>query len=134
MIPTAIIALPALAALIVCLTRGPEKALLNVYLPTLLLLPHSFGWTISGQLPFGDPAIAVICLFFLLQHQRRSEWSAIGFLVVGYLVITVVSQGINLGYKLGQNLALKELCAILLPYYAIRKAAQRPQFATDLAK
>src|SRR5260370_12994928 len=107
MVQPAIIALPALVALIVCLNRGPERALLDVYLPTLLLLPHSFAWTIAGQMPFSDPTILVISLFLLFRRQRHKQWSSIGFLVIGYLVITVVSESINLGYKLCQHLPLK---------------------------
>ena len=134
MIQTIVIALPALAALIVCLLQGPKQALLNVYLPALLLLPHSFVWPISGQLPFSDPAIFVITLFFLFQPQGEWRWSIIDFLVVAYVVITVVSCGINSGYKLGQNQALKEFCSLLLPYYIAKQTMGREQFAIEVGK
>jgi hypothetical protein len=134
MIQTVIIALPACAALIVCLLRGPKQALLNIYLPTLLLLPHGFWWPISGQFTFSDPVILIIFFFFLFQPQNEWHWSVTDFLVMAYLAITVISTGINGGYKLGQNLALKELCTIFLPYYIAKQTMSSQRFAIEVAK
>jgi hypothetical protein len=134
MIQTVVIALPAFAALIVCLLRGPKQALLDVYLPTLLLLSHTPVWPISGELAFSDPTILVIALFLLFQPQHEWRWSTIDFLVVAYLVITVVSCCINEGYKLGDNLALRGFCFIFLPYYVAKQTMGREQFAIEVAK
>jgi hypothetical protein len=134
MIQNVIIVLPGLAALIVCLRRGPERALLDVYLPTLLLLPQAFTWTLSGELPFADTAILPIGLFFLFRPQREWEWSSIDFLVIAHIAITVVAEGINLGYKKGQNLALQEFCSVFLPYFAVKQIIGRQQFAVAFAK
>ena len=43
MIQTVLVAIPGILALIVCLRWGPERALLNVYLPVLLFLPEYPG-------------------------------------------------------------------------------------------
>jgi len=134
MIQTLVIALPAFAALIVCLLLGPEQALLDVYLPALLLLSHSCQWPIWGQLQFTDPTILVIVLFLLFQPKYEWRWNIGDFLVVAYLLITVVSCGVNEGYKLGQNLALKEFCSIFLPYYVAKQMMGREQFAIEVAK
>ena len=57
------------------------------------------------------------------------------FLVIAYIAITVVAEGMNKGYKEGsQNLALGELTSILLPYLAAKHMFQHPQFAVDFAK
>jgi O-Antigen ligase len=134
MIQTVVIALPAFAALIVCLLRGPKQALLDVYLPTLLLLPHSFNWPIWYKLPFSDPVIVVIAFFLLFQRQQEWRWSSIDFLIVAYLAITVASTCINFGFKFGQQLTLKEVCSIFLPYYAAKQTMGCEQFAIEAAK
>ena len=135
MIQTLVIAIPGLASLFVCLRRGPERAFLNVYLPVLLLLPLHFGWTISGQLTFADTAILPIAAFLLLRPKPKWQWSTIDFLVIGYFAIGVIAEGVNKGYKLGsQNLALQELCSILLPYFAAKQMFRHPEFAVDVAK
>src|ERR1700722_5310614 len=121
MIQTVIIAIPALAVLIECIRRGPERAFLDVYLPVLLLLPQQYFWPISGQLSFADTAILPIAGFLLFRSKPKWQWSTIDFPVFGYVAITVVAEGMNKGYKLGsQNLALRDLFSIILPYFAAK--------------
>jgi hypothetical protein len=134
MVQTLIIALPGLAALIVCMSRGPEQALLDVYLPAMLLLPQQFVWQLSGQLSFADTAILPIGLCLLLRPQREWQWSAIDLLVIGYIAMTAVAEGINNGYELGQNLALQEFFSFFLPYFAVKQTIGRQQFAVACAK
>jgi hypothetical protein len=134
LIQTFIIALPALAALVVCLARGPKRALLDVYLPVLLLLPHSFNWPISGQFTFSDPVVLVIAFFVLLQPPQKWRWSIVDVLILAYLVVTVISSAINVDYKLAQNTALRELCSIFLPYCVAKQTMGLERFAIDAAK
>jgi hypothetical protein len=134
MIQTVIVAIPGIAALLECMRRGPEYAFLNVYLPVLLLLPEH-SWPISGQFTFVDVAIMPIAVFLLLQPNLKWRWSTIDFLVLGYVAITVIAEGMNKGYKLGsQNLALQEFVAIILPYVVAKQMFRHPQFAVDFAK
>jgi hypothetical protein len=134
MIQTIIIAIPALVALIVCIRRGPEQALLDVYLPVLMLVPEEH-WSISGQFSFTDTTILPIAAFLLFRSKLKWRWNITDFLVIGYMAITVVAEGMNKGYKEGsQNLALQELTSILLPYLAAKHMFQYPQFAVDFAK
>jgi hypothetical protein len=135
MIQTLVIAIPGLVALIVCLRRGPERAFLIVYLPALLLLPQHFGWTISGQLTFADTAMLPIAAYLLLWSKTKWQWSTIDVLVIAYIAIGVVAEGMNKGYKLGsQNVALQEVCSIFLPYFAAKQMFRHPEFAVDVAK
>jgi hypothetical protein len=135
MIQTLVITIPALLALIECIRRGPEKAFLNVYLPVLLLLPQQYEWPISGQYHFADTAILPIALFLLFQSKLKWEWDSIDFLVIAYVGVTVIAEGMNEGYKLGsQNLFLQELPSILLPYLAAKNILRQPQFAVEAAK
>lgn len=134
MIQTIVIAIPGLVALIVCIRRGPEQALLDVYLPMLMLVPQEH-WLISGQYSFTDTAILPIAAFLLFRSKRKWKWNTIDFLVIGYVAITVVAEGMNKGYKEGsQNVALQQLGSILLPYLAARHMFQHPQFGVDFAK
>lgn len=134
MIQTIVIAIPGLVALIVCIRRGPEQALLDVYLPMLLLVPQQH-WSFSGQFSFTDTTILPIAAFLLFRSKRKWQWNTIDFLVIGYMAITVVAEGMNKGYKEGsQNLALQELGSILLPYLAARHMFRHPRFAVDFAK
>jgi hypothetical protein len=134
MIQNILIAIPALLALIVCIRRGPEQALLNVFLPILMLVP-SQHWSFSGQFSFTDTAILPIGAFLLFRSKRKRQWNTIDLLVIAYMAITIVAEGVNKGYKEGsQNLALQELGSILLPYLAARHMFQNPKFAVDFAK
>jgi hypothetical protein len=134
MVQTLIIALPSVASLIVCLWQGPEQALLDVYLPTLLLLPQSFVWPISLKLPFADPTIVPIGLFLLSRPQRRWQWNTIDLLIISYVAITALSEGVNLGYKLGQQAAVQEFLSVFLPYFVVKQSSGRQEFAVEFAK
>jgi len=135
MIQTVVIAIPGLLALIVCIRRGPERAFLNVYMPVLLLLPQLYYWQISGQLSFADTAILPIGLVFLFQQRRKMPWNSIDLLVVAYVTITVVAEGMNKGYKLGsQNLALQYFCSIFLPYFVSKQIFRRQELGFEVAK
>src|SRR5271170_2334345 len=134
MIQTIVVAIPGLVALIVCIRRGPEQALLDVYLPVLLLLPVR-SWPISGQFSFTDTTILPIAAFLLFRSKLKWQWNITDFLVIAYIAITVVAEGMNKGYKEGsQNLALQELTSILLPYLVAKHMFQHPHFAVDFAK
>ena len=105
MIQTILIAIPGLVALIVCIRRGPEQALLDVYLPVLLLLPE-YHWPISGQLSFTDTTILPIATFLLFRSKLKWQWNTTDFLVIAYIAVTVVAEGMNKGYKPGAKILL----------------------------
>src|SRR5277367_1180644 len=131
MIQNILIALPGLVALIVCIRRGPEQALLDVYLPMLMLVPQAY-WSFSGQFSFTDTTILPIAAFLFFRTNLKWRWNITDFLVIAYIAITVVAEGMNKGYKEGsQNLALQDLASILLPYLVAKHMFQHPQFAVD---
>src|SRR5277367_3443802 len=99
MIQTLIIAIPGLLALLECIRRGPEKAFLNVYLPVLLLVPQQFHWAISGPYSFADTASLPVAVVLMFQSKLKWQWTSIDFLVIAYVAITVVAEGMNEGYK-----------------------------------
>jgi hypothetical protein len=108
--------IPGIIALIVCMRRGPGRALVSVYLPTLLLLPTYFHWTFTLHLGFSEAAILPIAGFFLVRSGNQWRWCLTDFLVAGLVVITVISQYINSGYSMAQNLAIHGICNVMLPY------------------
>jgi hypothetical protein len=134
MIRTVIIAIPALLSLIECVRRGPEHAFLSVYLPVLLLLP-GYTWPISGELSFADTAILPIAAYIFFRPRTKWQWNSIDILVIGYMALTAVADGMNKGYKEGtQNLAVQDVFIIFLPYFAAKHMFRHPQFAVDVAK
>lgn len=135
MIQTVIIALPGLVALIICIVSGPKKAILNVYLPTLLLLPQ-YSWPISLQLSFVDVTLLAIVPFLLFDQPFKWQWCGLDFLVLTYLTLTVISFFINTNYDFQktQNLAIHNLCALYLPYFVARRTMGHDSFRTAVAK
>jgi hypothetical protein len=123
---TLITGIPGLIALIVCLRRGPARALLNVYLPALLLLPDYYRWFFVGHLTFSETAILPIAGFFAIQHRREWRWSFTDFIVVALSLLMVVSEYVNSGFYDARNLGLDLVCAWILPY-ALAKGLIEPQ-------
>jgi hypothetical protein len=133
MMQTVIVAIPAFLALFICVRRGPEQAMLDVYLPALLLLPE-LSWPISGQLTFSSTAILPIAAFLLIRPRQRWEWSSADFLVIALLSIRAFAEGMNQGYKLGQNQAIQDIISIFLPYFVVKEMLGDREFASTFVK
>src|SRR2546423_1202742 len=133
MLQTLIIALPGMASLIVCIRRGPEQALLSVYLPALLLLP-SCRWPISGQLSFGDTALLPIAAFLVLGSSGKWRWSSIALLVIGNVILIVVAEGMAVGFKMAVNTTIRVSCSIFLPYFAAKQTLQQRDYMIRFAQ
>jgi hypothetical protein len=131
---TAIAGLPGIIALIVCLRRGPERALVRVYLPTLLLLPSYYHWTFTLHLGFSETAILPIAVVFIARSWREWRWCLTDFLVLGLVVVTVASQGINSGYSMAQNLAIHQICNVILPYLLAKGMLHEETLSADFVK
>lgn len=109
--------LPAVLALVVAFSRSPGVALLDVYLPVLLLLPEYYRLILPG-IPdpgFGHAAILPIALASMFRgiHWR---FTVTDLLVFGFCVSVSISEYLNSGYKDAQNLIFDVLCWMLLPY------------------
>jgi hypothetical protein len=135
MIPVLIVGIPGVIALLVCMRRGPERALIDVYLPTLLLLPSaSYHWTISGQLNLSDTAITPIAVFVLARYWRDWNWSFADLLIIGYVVASVISGYINKGFGEAHNLAFQLICSAIFPYVAAKGICPREDLYVAIAK
>jgi hypothetical protein len=131
---TLITAVPGLIALLVCIRRGPERALVDVYLPTLLFLPDSFHWMIVGHLSFNDTAIIPIAVFLIARPPRRWEWSFTDFLIASYLVLSILSEYVNKDFYLARNIAFQLACSTLFPYLAAKGLSQSEDSFSAIAK
>ena len=85
-------AVPGIIAWIVCMRKGPERAFVNVYLPTLLLLPDSYHWSIIGHQSFNQTAIIPIGVYLLFRSWREWQWSFCDLLVLVYVALSIGSQ------------------------------------------
>jgi hypothetical protein len=124
----AIAGLPGLIALIVALRRGAAWALIDVYLPVLLLLPDYYRWVLPG-LPdptFNEAAILPILALFMLRVPGRWRFSVTDVLIVALAVEMAYSEFINTNYSDSQNLMFDCLGNIVAPY-VLAKALVEPQ-------
>jgi hypothetical protein len=127
--------IPGLIALLVCIRRGPERALIDVYLPVLLLLPAtSFHWNITGRLTLSDTAVIPIALFSIVNTWRDWEWSFIDFLLMGYVATSVISAYVNKGFSDSHNQALELTCHAVFPYLVAKGIRPREDLFEQIAR
>ncbi|HEV3112087.1 MAG TPA: O-antigen ligase family protein [Candidatus Binataceae bacterium] len=134
----AVAGLPGLIALLVSLRRGPAFALIDVYLPTLLLLPDYFRWVLPG-LPdptFNEAAIVPIVGIFVLRGVGRWRFSVTDLLIVGLAAEMAYSECLNAGYNDAQNLMFDCVANIIAPYLLAKGLVEplglRVEFARKL--
>ncbi len=134
----AIVAIPALLALIVALRQGPARAFLAVYLPVLLILPDYYRWVLPG-LPdptFNQAAILPIAGVALFRCFGRWRWSLTDLLVLGFATVIGLSEYSNAGYSEAQNLMFDMAASVVLPYFCakllVEPFGQRIAFARQI--
>ena len=102
--------------------RSPQRAFLAVYLPTLLLVPEFYRWTVP-LLPKMTPShAAIVGVFFIAIVKRQLRWhfTAMDALVLALCFSTSISEYTNTNYKEAQNLTFDMLAWIFLPYLAAK--------------
>jgi hypothetical protein len=129
-----ITAIPGLIALLVCIRRGPERALIDVYLPTLLLLPDSYHWMITGHLSFNQTAIIPIGGFLIARSWRNWQWSFLDLLVISYVAMSVTSEFVNTNFYSARNVALQSICNSILVYVVAKGILPREDLYASIAK
>ncbi len=108
---------PGLLVLACLFVQSTATVFLNVYLPTLLLLPDYYRWVAPG-LPdpnFHHAAILPLLVAFLAKGARW-RFSLSDVLVVGYAVSIGYSEYVNLGYADAQNLMFDQVCSVACVY------------------
>jgi hypothetical protein len=117
-----------------CVRRGPERALIDVYIPTLLLLPDSFHWMIIGHLDFNETAIIPIAGFLIARSWRDWRWSFTDLLILTYVVLSIISEYRNNGFDNARNLMLQSTCNSILPYVVAKGILPYENLYADIAK
>jgi len=131
---TFITGIPGLVALLICIRRGPERALLDVYIPALLLLPSAYHWMFTGHLGFNETAIIPIAGFLIVRSWRDWQWSFTDLLIVTYVVLIVTSEYLNNGFDAARNLTLQSTCNTIFPYVVAKGILPRENLYANIAK
>jgi len=115
-----IILIPALACWVVLARGSAQKALINVYLPAVLLLPHYFSLRFPHLPPltFADAAILPLGVAMLLTEMRRWRWGWMDLWVLLFAVSAALSEGLNTVVANGGLQFFAEITTIVLPYMA----------------
>lgn len=115
-----IILIPALACWVVLARGSASKALVNVYLPVLLLFPVYFNLRFPHLPPltFADTAILPLGAAMLLTGMRNWRWSWMDLWVTLFCLSAALSEGLNTVVANGGLQLFSEITAIALPYMA----------------
>ena len=115
-----IILIPAVVCWIVLARGGVQRALVNVYLPVVLLLPHIFNLRFPHLPPltFADAAILPLSVAMLMTQMRRWRWSWLDLWVVLFSLSAAYAEGINTVAANGGLQLFAEITNIILPYMA----------------
>src|SRR5438132_152252 len=119
--------IPGVISAYVALTKSPERAFLDVYLPVVLILPDYYRWVLPG-LPdptFSEAAILPIAAIFFIKHRPTWKFSVTDFIVLGYAACVGYSEYLNAGYADAQNLMFDMSASVVLPY-ALAKTMIEP--------
>lgn len=114
--------LPGFIAVLVGYVRSPQRAFLAVYLPTLLLVPEFYRWTVP-LLPKMTPShAAIVGVIFIAIVKRQFKWhfTPMDALVLALCFSTSISEYTNTNYKEAQNLTFDMLAWVFLPYLAAK--------------
>jgi hypothetical protein len=115
-----VVLIPGLLALWMVAFRSLEAALIDIYLPVLLLFPDNFTLPIDG-LPdptFSQCAILPIGVAVCWNLFVRGQWrvSALDLFLGAFLLWQFISDFYNVGYGDAQNLFFDVLTLAALPY------------------
>jgi hypothetical protein len=115
-----IILIPAVVCLVVLARGSAQKALVNVYLPVVLLLPliYSLRFPHLPPLTFADTAILPLGVAMLMTQMHRWRWSWLDLWVVLFALSAGISEGLNTIAANGGLQLFAEITTIVLPYMA----------------
>ena len=115
-----IILLPALACCVALARGSAQKALINVYLPAVLLLPQYFylRYPHLPPLTFADAAMLPLGVAMVWTQMRRWRWSWMDLWVLLFAASAALSEGLNTLAANGGLQLFAELMTVVLPYMA----------------
>jgi hypothetical protein len=115
-----IILIPAVVCWVVLARGSAQKALVNVYLPVVLLTPEYFSlrYPHLPPLTFADAAILPLGAAMLMTQMHRWRWSWMDLWVAVFALSAALSEGLNTVAAGGGLQLFAEITTIVLPYMA----------------
>jgi hypothetical protein len=132
-----IVIIPGLLAIYIAWTQSPHQALLKVYIPTLLLLPSYYEWTIPGipDPSFQFTAIVPIFSIWLIRGLPGWQFSLLDIFILIYGCSVGYSEYLNAGYQNAQNfLANGVIVSIFMPYILAKSLIEPAGLREETAK
>src|SRR5579883_773903 len=132
----AIVLLPALVCGYVLWRYSLAQAILNVYLPALMLLPDYYRWDLPGipDPTFAEATLVPIAVVFAWQELPRWRWSLTDYLLLASVGTMVISEYRAAGYSEAQNFAFNLLFMAVIPYALAKGVIQRQGLQTIAAR
>jgi hypothetical protein len=122
-------------ALIVVWRLGPERAVLALFLPVMMLWPYGTGWKFKGvELDIMDAVAVPIALALVFKYARRWRYTLVDFLLFFYCFSTLLSNWNANGQSAGLALGTAMTFSCFPPYIVGRVAVERPGFRIALVK
>jgi O-antigen ligase len=117
-----IILIPAVVCCVVLARGSASKALVNVYLPVVLLLPliYSLRFPHLPPMTFADTAILPLGAAMLMTQMHRWRWSWMDLGVVLFALSAAISEGLSSMPANGGLQLFAEITTIVLPYMAAK--------------
>ena len=115
--------------------RGAEKAFLDIYLPSLLLLPDYLRWVCPG-LPdpsFNQAAILPV-IFFYFWRGGRWHVTLLDIFVFGFAYCCGYSEYLNEDWSEAQNLIFQMFTTIVAPYMMAKAIIEQNNLRHVFAK
>jgi hypothetical protein len=122
-------------ALIAIWKVGPERAVLCLLLPVMMLWPYGTGWKFKGvELDIMDAVALPIATALVVKYARRWRYSFADLLVFFYCFSALLSNWNADGQSAGLALGTAMAFSCFPPYVIGRVAVERPGFRVALVK
>ena len=115
-----IVYLAMIAAIVVTSRFGPGRAMLNVYLPVLLMIPHGLFAKTPGHPGFAQAAMLPIIVVALQRYIGKWRPTPMDLLMMTFAVWVAYSDYSGRGYADAQSLMLAMLTSVMAPYMLAR--------------
>jgi hypothetical protein len=122
-------------ALIAIWKVGPERAVLAVVLPVMMLWPYGTGWKFKGvELDIMEAVALPVAVALVFKYARRWRYSLADLLVFFYCFSTLLSNWNADGQSAGLALGTAMAFSCFPPYIIGRVAVERPGLRVALVK
>lgn len=124
-----------IVALVAIWRVGPERAVLGMVLPVMMLWPYGTGWKFKGvELDIMDAVALPVAVALVFKYARRWRYSVADLLVFFYCFSTLLSNWNADGKSAGLALGTAMAFSCFPPYIIGRVAVERPGFRVAIVK